>query len=128
MNNIVNQAKEVFEAGIKRLGLDSFKVEIFSQPQAEDFIIALSTKVNYFTLRNGSPEEVVAAFIDPIIADIEKSEYVRHTTQKQADEIESLTKKVKELQTELNQLQPYKQYYDLAYELNHGTERTKNKN
>ena len=88
------------------------------------FQLAVSKQITIDRMKES--DDLIRDAFNPIAEAMENSPLVREITNEQANEIEELNSRIEMLEAQVQNLIPYKQHYDLEFELNHGNARGDN--
>ena len=110
-----NELKRVTEAFKDYIGLHKFDLEIIRSSNSLQYIVHFTQVIDevdflfYDNPITGFREKV----LEPVFKDIENSRYVKNLTSDLEDKVNLLSKEIEELK-------PYKTYYDLHYKMENG--------
>lgn len=111
----MEEMNKIVEEFIKYIGLQKLNPEIIQTNHRPELVLLLKHNIEFNYNQISNPLESIKESLEPLMIDLLNSDALKSI-------IEPLQKENKELKTKILELNKYKLFYNMQYELNNGEE------
>lgn len=119
----LDDVSTILKEGFNYIGLNDFQIEINYIPDRPyDIVVSLYKTIELERRLEDNYTDIIDNHIKPILKSIEESDAVKVILLDKNIEIKHLTEQCQRFKNNIEELQQYKNYYDIQMKLNHGKE------